>query len=85
MDKVGTLCRIRKKGFRQNVPPSPKPVARMRNTCWLRNVTELNSEAADDQVRGHGSCKERRSAIETRICLDERYKFSNVCLPMTSL
>ena len=29
-------------------------------------------EVADHQVSGLGSCKERRSAIETRICLDER-------------
>ena len=72
MGKVGTFCRIRRNGFRQTVPHSPKPVTRMRNTCWLRDVTKLNSEAADDQVRGLGSCKERRSAIETQTCLDER-------------
>ena len=44
--------------------------------------SELKSEIADRQVSGLGSYKERRLATETtRICLDERWKHSNVCHP----
>ena len=32
----------------------------------------MKSQAADYQVLGLGSCKKRRSAIETRTCFDER-------------
>ena len=40
--------------------------------CWLRDVNQLNSEFADHQVPVLGSYNDRRSAIVTRICLDER-------------
>ena len=40
--------------------------------CWLRHANQLNFEVADLQVSGLGSCKEPRSAIETRICRDGR-------------
>ena len=40
--------------------------------CWLRDVNQLKSEFADHQVPVLGSYKERCSAIETRIDLDER-------------
>ena len=43
--------------------------------CWLRDVNQLKSEVADHQVLGLGSYKERRSAIETQICLDEHENF----------
>ena len=39
---------------------------------WLRDINQLKSEVADHQISGLGSYKERRSVIETRICLDER-------------
>ena len=39
---------------------------------WHRDANQLKFEVADHQVSGLGSCKERRSAIETRICLNER-------------
>ena len=40
--------------------------------CWHRDANQLKFEFADHQVSGLGPCMERRSAIETRIYLDER-------------